>query len=115
VAEGGTDSRGYCQHCADAGDDCDIDLAPLRRSALQCFAYCGSHSKHAGVAAGDDGHRLAVNGSHEGLLSALDLLPVVGRVTSLRRSFWHPVDVRTVSEQIVGATYDCFRFRRQLV
>ncbi len=97
------------------GDDCYIHLAPFNRSALQCFAYRGSHSKYAGIAAGDDGHCLPFSGGHQRLLSALKFLPVVGRVAALRRSFRDPIQIRTVSEYIVGVAHYSFCFRRQLV
>ena len=115
MAERGTDTSCNGQHCADTRHNCDLHLAPLSRSAFQCFAYRGGHSKHARIAAGDHRHIFSFGGGDQGSFRPLNLLSVVRRVAPLRRAFGDPIEVGAIAEQIIGSLHYCLGLWRQLL
>jgi len=99
------------EHGADAGDDCDLEVAPALRPGLDLRADGSRHGENAGIAARDKGHMRALRGMAQRRRRALSLLAVAGSMARLSSPRRDAVEIGAVAVERLGAGECGVRFR----
>ena len=114
MTERRADPRSDCQHCGNAGDDCEIQRAPSVRSSFDFFAYSCRHGKDARIAAGNNGDVRALRGMKQRGRSSRFFFPIVRSMPALSGPRRHAIKVRSVAVERFGVGKRVLGFRRHI-
>ena len=94
---------GRCsQHGGDAGQNADIQIAPVVGAVLHRLEYRRRHGKDAGIAGRYHHNALALGRHLKRMARAVDLDPVVGGMQRKAGALRHPRDIRNIAHHIRG-------------